>query len=193
MLECGHMNTATWVVLVSWSAFLLVWVLYAPSSKPYVRINNVWGWGLRILVVVAIMLLLQLPGSRAWFGGLAALFSSPLVAPLGAALTVLGILLAVWARAAIGRNWGMPMTMKEEPELVTTGPYAAIRHPIYAGVLLAMLGSTLVVAYWVVAFAAFALYFLYSAHKEEKLMKEKFPEAYPAYQKRTKMLIPFIF
>lgn len=61
------------------------------------------------------------------------------------AIWVLGLGLAVWARIYLGRNWGMPTSTKEDPELVTSGPYRTIRHPIYTGILLAMIGSAIAV------------------------------------------------
>src|SRR6185503_8446049 len=111
----------------------------------------------------------------------------------GDACAVVGITFAIWARYTLGRNWGMPMSVKEKPELVTSGPYALVRHPIYTGVLLALLGSTFVVGlWWLIIFAVGTIYFLYSAAREEALMMKEFPNEYPAYKARTKMLIPLI-
>jgi len=104
-----------------------------------------------------------------------------------------GLGLAVWARVFLGRNWGMPMTQKDEPELVTGGPYGRVRHPIYTGILLAMLGTGLAVdLYWLIALGVTGPYFLYSAMVEEKRLIATFPVAYPSYRARTKMLIPFV-
>ena len=87
----------------------------------------------------------------------------------------------------------MPMTEKDEPELVTSGPYRFVRHPIYSGILLAILGSALATTlYWLIAFVALGIYFVYSARVEERLMTCSFPSAYPSYKAHTKMLIPFV-
>jgi protein-S-isoprenylcysteine O-methyltransferase Ste14 len=75
-------------------------------------------------------------------GGLAV--HSLILAVIGAVLFACGIALAVWARLHLGRNWGMPMTQRAEPELVTSGPYRFVRHPIYTGLQAAMLGTALV-------------------------------------------------
>jgi len=105
-----------------------------------------------------------------------------------------GLLLAIWARVYLGKNWGMPMAQKQSPELVTTGPYRYIRHPIYTGILLAILGSILAGAmYWFIFFVIAAPYFIYSALVEEKLMLKQFPKTFPQYKSKTKMLIPFVF
>jgi protein-S-isoprenylcysteine O-methyltransferase Ste14 len=116
-----------------------------------------------------------------------------LAATIGVALCAFGIGLAIWARAHLGRNWGMPMARMESPELVTSGPYAFVRHPIYTGMLTAMLGSTFGESpLWLVPLVLFGIYFVYSARNEEKLMLEQFPEQYPEYMSRTKMLVPFV-
>ena len=69
---------------------------------------------------------------------------SLILAVIGTLVFACGIGLAVWARLHLGRNWGMPMTQRAEPELVTSGPYRFVRHPIYSGLLAAMLGTALV-------------------------------------------------
>ncbi|HTQ08904.1 MAG TPA: isoprenylcysteine carboxylmethyltransferase family protein, partial [Fimbriimonadaceae bacterium] len=105
----------------------------------------------------------------------------------------LGMAFAVWARVNLGANWGVPMTMRAEPELVKTGPYRQVRHPIYTGILLALLGSIPVAGrFWIPVFAVCLVYFVYSAIEEEKLMTREFPEQYPEYRKRTKMFIPYV-
>jgi protein-S-isoprenylcysteine O-methyltransferase Ste14 len=77
---------------------------------------------------------------------------------------------------------------------VTTGPYSTVRHPIYSGIILAMIGTTVAVSlYWLVAVVLLGAYFIYSAVIEERYMAGRFPDAYPKYKQSTKMLIPFIF
>jgi protein-S-isoprenylcysteine O-methyltransferase Ste14 len=85
------------------------------------------------------------------------------------------------------------MSRKQNPELVVTGPYAFVRHPIYGGILLALLGSTIGLGIlWLVPLVLGGVYLVYAAKREEKLMLEQFPDQYPAYMKRTRMLVPFI-
>jgi protein-S-isoprenylcysteine O-methyltransferase Ste14 len=87
----------------------------------------------------------------------------------------------------------MPMTRKDEPEIVTSGPYRLIRHPIYSGILLGILGTALATdIYWLIAFGLLGAYFVYSARVEERLLSDAMPATYPAYMARTKMLIPFV-
>jgi protein-S-isoprenylcysteine O-methyltransferase Ste14 len=140
------------------------------------------------LVVGAVVVL----GRVVHLGGLGV--RSPAVEVTGAVLFMCGLALALWARLALGRNWGMPMTRKDEPELVTSGPYRFVRHPIYSGFLLAMLGSALATSlYLLVVTAIVGGYFVHSARVEEELMTAAFPDAYPGYRARTRMLIPFVY
>ncbi len=118
---------------------------------------------------------------------------APAVRVAGVAVLLLGLGLAVWARLALGRNWGMPMTAKDEPELVTSGPYRRIRHPIYTGLLVGLIGTALATnLLLLVALLAAGPYFFYSARVEERLMTAAFPAAYPRYMRTTDMLVPFL-
>jgi protein-S-isoprenylcysteine O-methyltransferase Ste14 len=175
-----------------WLIFVAYWAVMAVSAKRNIG-ARFWRTeaGLRVAIIVLILLALRLPVFRQ--AHVHAAGASVLMGGVGVALCALGIGLAIWARTYLGRNWGMPMSRKENPELVTSGPYAHVRHPIYTGMLIAMLGSAIGESpLWSIPLVLFGLYFVYSARKEEKLMMEQFPDRYPAYMRRTKMLVPFI-
>jgi protein-S-isoprenylcysteine O-methyltransferase Ste14 len=113
---------------------------------------------------------------------------------VGLALWVSGLGFAIWARVYLGRNWGTPMSQKESPELVTSGPYRWVRNPIYSGIILALFGTALAVdLQWLIVAVLIGGYFVYSAVMEQRFMAEQFPDTYPAYRSSTKMLIPFVF
>ncbi len=172
------------VILIVWGLFWLYWLIAAASAKQAVRSRRFRVPGL--LVIVAIVL------GRVFKPDTLAVHS-PILQVVGVVLLLSGLGLAVWARIYLGRNWGMPMTKKEEPELVTSGPYRFVRHPIYSGLLLAVLGTALATnLYLLIALAVVGAYFIYSATVEERLMTATFPVAYPSYRARTKMLIPFV-
>jgi protein-S-isoprenylcysteine O-methyltransferase Ste14 len=174
----------TTVVFLIWVAFWIYWLIAALGAKQSVRSSRFRRPG--VLVLVAFVLL------RLFNTGTLAV-GSPVVQIVGLILLAFGLGLAVWARIYLGRNWGMPMTERAEPELVTSGPYRFVRHPIYSGLLLAVLGTALATSlYWLIALAILGGYFTYSATVEERLMTTSFPREYPSYRAHTKMLIPFV-
>jgi protein-S-isoprenylcysteine O-methyltransferase Ste14 len=179
------MTTPKIIVAAAWVAFWAYWSISALRSKPGTR--SWQGMPLRLLLAVAAILFFSVAHS----GHLDV--HGTVLPVLGVVLVACGFAFAVWARVHLGRNWGMPMTLKEEPELVTSGPYRLVRHPIYTGMLTAVVGTALVVNLLVlVAAAALGVFFVYSATVEEKNLAAAFPNAYPAYRARTKMLIPFV-
>lgn len=174
-------------IAVIWGVFWCYWIVSAFGAKK-------GSWNLRsrpvgLLIIVGGGLLLRelkLSGS-----GLA--IHSPVLQAAGMIMLLLGLALAVWARIHLGRNWGMPMTQKDEPELVTSGPYRLVRHPIYSGLLLGLLGTALATSlYLLIALGIAGAYFLYSASVEERLLAKTFPTTYPPYRAHTKMLLPFV-
>jgi protein-S-isoprenylcysteine O-methyltransferase Ste14 len=178
------------VIFVVWIAFWLYWLAASVGVKAG-RSRWTRFAGVRVAVVLLVLLLLRLGVFRGHAGH--AVASSPWMQGIGLALFVLGLALAVWARVFLGRNWGMPMTQKADPELVTNGPYRTIRHPIYTGILLAMVGTAIAASlYWLVAVVVLGAYFVYSAVVEERHMTERFPDSYPDYKRSTKMLVPYI-
>jgi len=112
---------------------------------------------------------------------------------VGCTCSALGTGLAITARAYLRSPWGVRAADEEPAVLITTGPYALIRHPIYGGMLLAMLGSALAQSLlWLLPIIAYGPHFISSARREEELLLAQFPERYPDYLKRTKMLVPFV-
>jgi protein-S-isoprenylcysteine O-methyltransferase Ste14 len=110
------------------------------------------------------------------------------------AVTLGGLIVVLWARTVLGGNWSAIAEVKEKHELITRGPYRYVRHPIYSGLLLMVLGVIIVFdrAVGVFVFAACFLSLWVKAHQEEKLLTEHFPQAYPEYKARVKALIPFV-
>lgn len=173
------------IIAALWVTFWAYWSVSALRSKPGTR--SWQGMPLRVLLAIAVVLLFSVvrAGSLDVHG--------TVLPVIGIALTVSGFGFAVWARVHLGRNWGMPMTVKEEPELVTSGPYRLVRHPIYTGLLTAVVGTALAVNLLaLVAGSALGVFFVYSATVEERNLGAAFPRVYPAYRARTKMLIPFV-
>jgi protein-S-isoprenylcysteine O-methyltransferase Ste14 len=176
------------VFAIGWTAFWIYWLAAAFSMK---RGRVAWSRELRIraVILVAVILLFRVGGFRDH-----GLNSAPWRAGLGLLLLVLGLGLAIWARVHIGSNWGTPMSQKDEPELVTSGPYRLVRHPIYSGILIATVGTAVALSWmWLIATALAGVYFIYSATVEERYLSEQFPDTYSNYRRSTKMLVPLVF
>jgi protein-S-isoprenylcysteine O-methyltransferase Ste14 len=175
------------VFAIGWAAFWLYWLVAAFSMK---RGRVPWSreLGIRAMIVVVVIILVRFHALRSH-----ALNTNPWRDGFGLALFALGLGFAIWARMHIGRNWGGPMTQKNEPELVTSGPYRLIRHPIYSGILVAGLGTAVALSWtWLWAVLLAGVYFVYSATVEERYLTEQFPMVYPTYRRSTKMFVPFI-
>ena len=169
----------------AWIVFWIYWLVSATSSKESVSS----GWRPRLAGISTIGVFLIAGVLRD--GSLAV--HSVILAVIGTLLFACGIALAVWARLHLGRNWGMPMSQRAEPELVTSGPYRFVRHPIYSGLLTAMLGTALVNnLLGLIVVAVLVAYFYYSGIVEERNLAATFPKAYPEYKSSTKMIIPFL-
>jgi protein-S-isoprenylcysteine O-methyltransferase Ste14 len=174
-------------VALTWVMFWLFWLASAFSIK---RGRIPWSRELLIRVVVAGITLL-LAQSGALQGS--ALNQSVWRDAMGLVALYLGLGFAIWARRTIGENWGAPMSRKDSPDLVTSGPYALVRHPIYAGIVLALIGTAIAISWtWLYAAVLSALYFAYSAWMEERYMTAHFPSDYPSYQQTTRRFIPFV-
>lgn len=177
-----------------WAVFWIYWFISAIGVKRTARYQNREIWAARVTVWLVALALFRLhvlgSGSS---GDLLSTQSNEYWLAVGLGLFLIGLGGAVWARLNIGKNWGMPTTLKENPELVTTGPYRFIRHPIYSGILLALLGTALATSFsWLLVLGLCGVYFVYSAFVEERNLTRQFPQAYPIYRQRTKMLIPLV-
>ena len=183
------MRAVELVFAVGWGAFVVYWIAAAFSMK---RGHIAWSRELRIRAVLVVLVVVLVRVGA--FRGHGALHSDAWRESIGLTLFAVGLLFAIWARIHIGRNWGTPMTRKDEPELVTSGPYRLVRHPIYSGILTAGIGTAVALTWMgLIAVGLAAIYFLYSAIVEEKSLTEQLPDAYPAYIRSTKMLVPFVF
>jgi protein-S-isoprenylcysteine O-methyltransferase Ste14 len=192
------MRHAHAVVGLLWAAFILLWLILAQFNKKMSR-STPWGgpWALRFAIIVGVIMVSvrrhAAAGLISSIGRILPLHPGITMQWVGVGLCLAGFGFAIWARSHLGRNWGMPMSLRQGHELVTSGPYAYVRHPIYTGIMLAMIGSALALDLLLLLFFVLYFgYFLFSARTEEKMMLAQFPDTYPAYRRRTKMLIPFV-
>jgi protein-S-isoprenylcysteine O-methyltransferase Ste14 len=179
---------------VLWLAWLAYWVIAARNVKATSRREGFATMMLnRIFVIVGVLLLVVGHRSLRWLNER---FVPPTVTAywLGLFIVAAGLAFAVWARVYLGRNWSATVTIKQDHELVRTGPYGVVRHPIYTGILLALLGTAIAIGEWrgLLAFASIAIGFLFKIGTEERFMGEIFGERYARYRAEVPALIPFI-
>jgi protein-S-isoprenylcysteine O-methyltransferase Ste14 len=194
------------IIIGCWAAFILVWAVSAFNTKRDVQGGDGGAWqkfALLRWVVAAIVLVFvasRIATGTAHFTNVGLIFSYgifPQSIDLGwfaAALSVIGVAFAVWARVCLGRNWSSRPAVKVDHELVTSGPYAYVRHPIYTGLILMAFATALTGSVWGIGVFIIACFVLISRIPiEEKIMLELFPNEYPEYRKRTKCLVPFVW
>jgi protein-S-isoprenylcysteine O-methyltransferase Ste14 len=113
---------------------------------------------------------------------------------IGLTICITGWVFFVWARQNLGRNWSGNVSIQEGQELITSGPYRYLRHPMYSGGLVACIGSAIVVGgLFIFLLVLLTPVFVWRTSAEDTLMEQQFPREYPAYKKRTKALIPFVW
>ncbi len=182
------------IVRGCWIVFAAIWLLAAISTKRTVyRESHSQRLRYWLLLVIGCLLLIygrQLPYPLN-------LRIVPHAAPLAWMAAILcnaGLLLAIWARFILGRNWSGVVTLKEGHELVERGPYRFVRHPIYSGMFVMFFATALVqghLAGFLGVLLTFASFWI-KLGLEENLMVQQFPERYAAYRRRSKRIIPFV-
>ena len=191
-----YISPYTELAYIAWAILIIIWVAEAFGNKKAATVSHK-GEQIAVLVLMSIGFGLmfnqhELPWALTTYVMHPQVQSSL----LGDILALSGVAFAIWARFALGKNWsGAVVTIKKDHKLVESGPYAYVRHPIYAGFLTAAVGT----AFTIGTFASFlAVLFLFGAFlirikREEKIMIAQFPNEYPAYITRTKALIPYLF
>lgn len=176
-----------------WLSWLVYWIWASRSAKPSERREPT---GSRLLHVLPLLLAVWL----LWSDRVSGAFLNERLYPwapwefwVAALITALGMLFTVWARVHLGGNWSGVVTIKQDHELIDTGPYALVRHPIYSGLLIAFIGSAMARGEWrgvlavLIAWAALWRKLRF----EEAWMRERFGEQYIAYCRRVPALVPF--
>lgn len=193
----GRMDWAPieWIRIL-WLLFALYWLVSALKRKATKRRESYLQRLLYTLLLGAGFWILFSPDTH-YYPWLGARFvpATPFCDWLGVAITAAGIAVAFWARWHLGANWSGVVTLKEGHELIRTGPYRTIRHPIYTGMLLALLGTAVTVGE-VRGLAALALAwfsFYIKARREESFLAQEFGPAFEEHQRHTGMFLPKIF
>jgi len=184
------MTIFSWLISACWAVLVGFWLI---SGLAVVGSRWVWwreitlrlGFFASVILVVQIEAAAQmLPMARGyllntgWVSGLS-----------GFLLSILGVGLAIGARVSLGGHWAG----SAPSQLIVNGPYATVRHPLYGGLLLAMLGSAIGQSVlWLLPLIVYGPGFVLSARREEDVLLERFPDRYRQYMRDTKMFVPFL-
>jgi protein-S-isoprenylcysteine O-methyltransferase Ste14 len=186
---------ANTLIVALWIVWLVVWTAAAFFVKRTQRKEPLGRMLLeRLPVVAGLMVLIRphwlLPALSRRF-----IAEGPGIALAALLLVIAGMLFAYWARVHLGRNWSGEVMVKVGHTLITSGPYRSVRHPIYTGMTLALVGTALATGapYGFIGLALILFGFLVRVRLEETLMRETFPADYDAYARRTARLIPGVY
>lgn len=181
------------LIPVLWLVWGIYWWIAARSVKAVVRREPVASRLAHAIPLAISAVLLGVASFPAPLGTPLIDVTEPvLLAAIG--LVAAGLMLCVWARIALGGNWSGTVTLKHDHEIVRTGPYRMIRHPIYTGLLLMFLGTALARGDWrgalalVIAFAALWR----KLRMEERWLGEFFGSAYAEYRAASWALVPWL-
>ena len=188
------MDRYYWLHLASfaWIAFLGYWFITALKLKSIKRREP--SAERIIYLVFMVMTYLLMFNDRLSFAWLGWRFVAPLpaIGAIGVALTVVGVGFAIWARWHLGENWSATVTVKEGHELIRSGPYGRIRHPIYTGMLLGLAGTALALGEYrgLLSLAMAVTGFYLKARKEERYLVQEFGEGFREHIAQTGMFLP---
>jgi protein-S-isoprenylcysteine O-methyltransferase Ste14 len=188
----GNMFTR-YLILGLWLLWALYWLVAARTAKPVRKREPLL---MRLAFIAQALLTAILLGHHSWSGwlGVQLIHGGWTRYGIAVMLIVIGLTISIWARRILGGNWSGSVTVKEGHELVQSGPYRYVRHPIYSGLLLMILGTGLASGqvHGLLAFPIALVSFWIKSRVEEQWMTAEFGERYATYKKTTWALIPYL-
>lgn len=181
------------VPLLAWAVVGLYFIISAFATQ---RIQQKEAAGKRTLESFMIwggyLALFPVFRGAAWNRPLLPLAWMPRVGTAGAVIAVGGLALVLWSRITLGKYWSRIVAVKQDHKLVQSGPYRAIRHPLYTGILTASLGTALAFGLWRTLLALVLLWtaFIWRAYREDEVMAGQFGAEFAAYRTRSGRLLP---
>lgn len=186
-------NIAGSIILGCWLIFIAYWILCTLRVKAIAEQQSLWS-----------ALAHRVPVGLGYFLLIVQKLPPPLNRVLvphtnwtlatGAVICGFGLFVTLWARWTLAGNWSSDVTFKQGHQLIKTGPYQFVRHPIYTGLLVMTLGTAINAGRlrcWL-NIVVIGIGFWIKLKQEERLLRRHFPGEYPAYQKQVKALVPFI-
>jgi len=182
-------------IALPWIIFLLYWLVSALKTKRSASTeSDASRYGVMILLLAGYFLLFRSEIGIGWLGQRFVPTTAALMR-VGAAAVWVGLAVAVWARYHLGQYWSSRVTIKEDHQLIRTGPYARLRHPIYTGLSLMAAGTALAIDRWqcLLGGGLIVLAFCLKARKEEAMLAGQFGEAFRDHRRRTGFLLPRVW
>ena len=175
-----------------WAAWFAIWLIWALQSKRTQESEGVASLFSYAIPVWVSILLIAFPRSLGPLGRTEILPPGTPLAITAIAITVLGFALTLWARYILGSNWSSTVTIKVDHQLIRTGPYRHVRHPIYTGLIIAMIGTIIALDEWRGVPAVFFLWlgFTIKRLKEEQFMHQTFGDRYTDYARTAGAIFP---
>jgi len=184
---------ASHIVVACWCVFIFVWTISAFRTKRIVEKQSVASRLAHRIPIGFGWWMLVLPKWR-WPMSLQILPQTELLQIAAAMICVCGLIFTIWARQTLAGNWSSDVTFKQDHELIRTGPYHIVRHPIYTGLLAMCFGTAILIGQLrgVFSVVLVTVGFWIKLSQEERLMLQHFPDTYPNYKREVKALIPFV-
>ncbi len=185
-IDSGHIIRGLWIL------FALYWLISAFKRKKTKQRESPLQRLVYVFPLVAAFYLLSRPEAHYSWLGTRFVPDAAAVQWIAVLLTAAGVGIAIWARWHLGANWSGVVTLKEGHELIRTGPYRSIRHPIYTGILLALLGTAVALGEvrGLVAVGVAWLSFYIKANREESFLAQEFGPRFAEHQQHTGMFLP---
>ena len=175
-----------------WSVLAIVWLVTSFGRNPVQRRENPLARLSHVLFMAAAFYLLSSASADNGLLGRRFLPETSWIATLGVAVTAVGVAFAIWARVHLGKQWSGDVTIRRNHELIRTGPYSRIRHPIYTGILAAMLGTALIEGEvrGLAAVLIATIGFWWKARKEESFLAREFGPRFEEHKRHTGFFLP---
>jgi protein-S-isoprenylcysteine O-methyltransferase Ste14 len=182
---------------VMWGIWGLYWFISALGVKSTQRRESPasrWSHVIPVVIGVSLMFRAQYGADTNWLASDVIPHGDDTVR-LAVALVTLGLGFSIWARWHLGRNWSASITVKEGHELIRSGPYAWVRHPIYTGMLAGGVGTAIAMGelHAFIGLAIATAGFIRKLQIEEQWMREVFGEQYTKYAAEVSALIPYVY
>ncbi len=183
-----------WLIPALWIAWLVYWKVEGFRTRPVRRRESLLSSISHTLpIFIGVVLFVTQRLWPAWFSA-RPFPATELAYWIGATLLAVGLAFSVWARRHLAGWWSSTVTLKQDHQLIRTGPYRYARHPIYTGLLLGLLGTAIALDEWrgFLALAVMTAGLLRKISVEERFLGAAFPGDYDRYRAEVPALIPVL-